>query len=236
MTNAYACDPLYANAYASCTRKVEAMTVADIGAAQPKDGTGGGMIAMLDFCIRQGVINQGTAKAMRTGVTKVLSIDDHPEAVDVLNMDEEDWLKRFSNLKRDEFSDGTKEAYQQRFRQARAMYLARLNGDKDWAVAGGSRSATSAPRPRTQKAPAAKRNGSGLASAPASTTEPMTTPGSNMVSYPYPVRPGLLAQISLPADLTAREAGRVAKFVASLAFDEQQAIESGVVYAEIVED
>jgi hypothetical protein len=48
-----------------------------------------------------------------------------------------------------------------------------------------------------------------------------------MVTYPYPVRPGLLAQVSLPADLTAKEADRVAKFVASLAFDERLAITSG---------
>jgi hypothetical protein len=42
------------------------------------------------------------------------------------------------------------------------------------------------------------------------------------VSYPFPLRPGMLAQISLPADLTKAEAKRLAAFVESLAMDEPQ--------------
>jgi hypothetical protein len=53
-----------------------------------------------------------------------------------------------------------------------------------------------------------------------------------MVTYPYPVRPGLLAQLKLPANLTAKEATRLAKFVESLAFDEQLAITGGSPSAE----
>lgn len=212
------------------------MTTADIEAAAPKDGTGGGLVAMLDFCIRTGVLTPSTAKALRTGVVSVLSIEEDYQNVDVVNMDEEDWLKRFFNLRRDDFSDGTKEAYQTRFRQARAMYLARLNGEKDWASAGPSRASGSAPRSRSSRGSGGKRNPSAPPVPEDVATPAPIAPKPNMVSYPYPVRPGMLAHIQLPADLTSREAERIARFVASLAFDERLAITQGVEYAEIVEE
>lgn len=48
---------------------------------------------------------------------------------------------------------------------------------------------------------------------------PPADPPKDLVSYPFPIRPGLLAQISLPADLTKAEAKHLAAFVESLAMD-----------------
>jgi len=42
-----------------------------------------------------------------------------------------------------------------------------------------------------------------------------------MITYPFPIRPGLRGSIQLPEDLTAREASRIAAFIATLAVEEE---------------
>ena len=51
-------------------------------------------------------------------------------------------------------------------------------------------------------------------------------PPPRIVNYPYPLRPGLLISVSLPADMTAQEADRFAAFVRSLAVAAEPAGES----------
>ncbi len=42
------------------------------------------------------------------------------------------------------------------------------------------------------------------------------SPGTRMVNYPFPIRPGLLATLTLPEDLSDDEAGRLAGFIKAL--------------------
>ena len=42
-----------------------------------------------------------------------------------------------------------------------------------------------------------------------------------MIKYPFPIRPGLQGTVTLPEDLTIREARRVAAFVATLALEDE---------------
>lgn len=207
------------------------MTVADISAVAPKDGTGGGLLAMLDFCIKTGVLNQSTAKAIKTGVTKVLEIDDDYQNLDVVNMDEDAFLKRYWNLRLNSVSDGTKEAYQQRFRQARAMYLARLDGAKDWSSAGGratpANGSSSRPSRKTRQPSKTDATASAADSASPAGGEHHTAADVTMIRYPLPIRVGVQGMLVVPEDLTAREAKRVSAFVAALAYDEQLAIGAG---------
>jgi len=46
------------------------------------------------------------------------------------------------------------------------------------------------------------------------------------ITYPFPLRPGVLASVDLPADLTTREADRLVAFIKSLAMDLPTADES----------
>ena len=48
-----------------------------------------------------------------------------------------------------------------------------------------------------------------------------------LVSYPFPLRNGLLVTLQLPPDLTKREAKRLAGFIESLAIEETPALMPG---------
>lgn len=199
-----------------------------------QDGTGAGLLRFLDWGIRTGELPEGSAKALRTAVKNVLSIDGDPAAVDVRNMDVEGYLQRFWNRTRDDFSDGTKTVYQQRFRQAHRMYLARLDGDKEWRAAG--------PAFRSRQS----RKGDGLGNGgrssrghdAGSAARSSPSPGAGeeqgdvnftplppgLIEFPFPLRPGLLVRLQLPEDLTKAEAERIARYVEALSQDERPAI------------
>lgn len=55
------------------------------------------------------------------------------------------------------------------------------------------------------------------------TTDPpvhRSTYRATVITYPFPLRDGVLASIDLPADLTGREARRLSAFISSLAIEE----------------
>jgi len=194
------------------------------------------MIAFLNYAIKKNELVEATAVALRTGVKRVLETDDALPQAEVRSMDLDDVVRRFRNKYRGQFKDQSLNDYEKRFRQTAEMYVKWLDNDPSWR-----------PAPRKASAPRRKaaEGASGAASGPAKPAQvrqngSMTAnPGASvpagvtMVDYPYPVRPGLLAQISLPEDLTAKEAERVAKFVASLAFEERLAITAGPTQQEL---
>lgn len=197
----------------------------------PNEGTGRGMVAFLTMAIRKNDIVDATGSALRTGVRKVLETDEELESTKVQDYDVEEIIRRFRIRNRASMKDASLNEYEKRFRQVVDMYSKWLNDDPDW------RPKARSSRPRAAK-PAASNgtsNGNGrVKAAPASVNagpvgmvESAPTPPVGMVTYPYPVRPGMLAQITLPEDLTSKEAERVAKFVASLAFEERLAITAG---------
>ena len=93
----------------------------------------------------------------------------------------------------------TLEQYEQRFRQSVDMYLKWLDNDPTWKpaqrkrVSNGSGSKAGKEATRVTSAPVEK----------APTVE-QHQPG--MIKYPFPIRPGLQGTVTLPEDLTIREA------------------------------
>jgi hypothetical protein len=58
-------------------------------------------------------------------------------------------------------------------------------------------------------------------------------PSAPLIEHQLPLRPGIRAHLTLPEDLSEKEAMRVARFVQSLAFSsDQPAITAGEVAAE----
>jgi hypothetical protein len=53
-----------------------------------------------------------------------------------------------------------------------------------------------------------------------------------LIEYPFPLRPGVRAVLTLPEDLNETEAKRLVRFVESLALSDQLAITTGEALAE----
>lgn len=203
----------------------------------PTSGTGAGMIAFLNAKIRQHELVDTTGSALRTGCQKVLDTESDPELFDVQHGDVDDLILRFRNKHRGNMKDATLTAYEKRFRQTVDMYRKWLNNE-DW---------RSAIKPRTTRSTGRTRSDARKADTPTPPVAPARREeagseesgeegqNSGMLTYPFPIRAGLQGKITLPEDLTRREAQRIAAFIATLAFDEEEAVAVDVT-AQLKED
>jgi hypothetical protein len=198
-------------------------------AADPNSGTGGGMLAFLDYVIRKNEMVEATAAALRTGCKKVLEVEDNWQNLDLRNLDTDQMLVRFRNKYRAELRERSLYNYEQRFRQTVEMYFKWLDNDPSWRPAvRASRSANGAKKAAAMPVAASpSEGGSALPVEVPAPTVAASAPGVSMVAYPLPIRPGVQGRLVLPEDLTKREAQRIGAFVSALAFDERLAITSG---------
>jgi hypothetical protein len=180
-----------------------------------KDGTGAGLIEFLNWTITHHELVETTASALRTGCQKVLSVEDDPDGVDLRSADLDSIIGRFKTKHRMDMKDRTREQYEQRFRQSVEMYIKWLDNDPTW-------------KPAQRKRPV---GGNGTTPKTAKDTTQSESPSApprveqhqpGMITYPFPIRPGLQGKISLPEDLTMREAKRIAAFVSTLALEEDE--------------
>lgn len=185
-----------------------------------KDGSGGGLIAFLNWTIDKDELVDATASALRTGCVKVLSVEDDWQDLDLRTANLDNIVSRFRTRHRLDMKERTLDQYEARLRQSVEMYLKWLDGDATW-------------KPSQRKKAAASNggNGGGKKAAPAAVRVPAALhpevpvqpdpPKAGMITYPFPIRPGLRGSIQLPEDLTEREAKRIGAFIATLALEDE---------------
>ena len=84
--------------------------------------TGKTLIDHWSWAADKGVMNRNTAAGLRAACVQVLGVVDDPEQVNVANLDVEDLLTRFQNLRKQRFKPQVLEAYKRRFRNAVKSY------------------------------------------------------------------------------------------------------------------
>lgn len=181
-------------------------------------GTGAGLREFLERAGARGDLNTSTATALRAAVAAVLELEDDPEVVDVRHIDVDEILGRFEKKSGNRYTPKSLRTYKSRFRNAVEMYRLWLEDDAGWKRV-----------VRSRPTSASQRSGRATAEGPRSTEDqsggvvdarpPERGPRPQMLTYDLPLRPDLLVKISLPVDLTRRDAERVAVFVRSLAFE-----------------
>jgi hypothetical protein len=170
--------------------------------------TGKTLIDHWSWAAEKGVMNRNTAAGLRAACVQVLGVLDDPEQADIANLDVEDLLTRFQNLRKQNFKPQVLEAYKRRFRNAVKSYKEYLENPGTWRPANQERSGVSERRRRSSNA---------------ATESPMAVSGavrSNQVAidgtseeYRLPLRPSVMARLILPVDLTREEATRIKVFV-----------------------
>lgn len=188
-------------------------------ATPAEPGTGAALIAFLNWTIAKNELVDATASALRTGSQKVLSVEDDPNGVDLRAADLDNIVARFRNRHRLDMKERTLEQYEQRFRQSVDMYFKWLDNDPTWKPA---------MRKRIVRAPngGQAKDESKEVQKPAEEQVVHHAPHQpGMITYPFPIRPGVQGKISLPEDLTMREAKRIAAFVSTLALEDDPAVQ-----------
>jgi hypothetical protein len=168
---------------------------------------GKALIEHWSWAAEKGVMNKNTAAGLRAACVQVLGVLDDPDQADVASIDIEDLLTRFQNLRKQRFKPQVLEAYKRRFRNAVKSYKDYLENPGAWKPATQDRSGGPDRRSRASNASASQSVASG-------TSHSRTAIGSaGSEEYPFPLRPGVMARLTLPVDLTLDEARRIKAFV-----------------------
>lgn len=195
--------------------------------ATTADPTGAGLMIFLDYAIQKGYLKETTGQSRKSSVKEVLSATEGAEAWEAVNLDGldvEDTLRRFVTLRAMKFSPGSLATYQQRFQSSVEMYRDFRANPSGWKP-------KVATRKRATPTPVAVPNGES-ADRVVVLPEPASNDGAvdsvprphrsvPIIKYPFPLRDGVLASVELPADLSQREAARLAAFIGSLAIEDR---------------
>ena len=190
------------------------LTETEEGRAAPGDGTGAGMIEWLGWTIKKNEMVDATASALRTASQKVLAVEEDWATTEVKSLDLDSIVSRFRIKHRGDMKDQTLNTYEQRFRQTVDMYGKWLAGEP-WQPA---------TRKRTPRATTPSNNGSASSTQMSTVQEQPKVeqpPQPGMITYPFPIRPGMQGKITLPENLSVREAKRIAAFINTLAFEDE---------------
>ena len=188
-------------------------------------GTAGGLLAFLDWVIAKKFATPAAISPLKSASRQVfITVEDSEEIdnVDVRSLDREDYFSRFQVAMQvtGRLTPESTRSYRARFNRALDMY-------EEYLTTGNApRIATKAPvTPRPKKEQVKSSNGSSPAiEVPTETPEPV---GSNMISYPFPLESGEVANLRLPKRLSTRDASRLNAFINALTFEEQKQLTRG---------
>jgi hypothetical protein len=169
--------------------------------------TGKSLINHWSWAAEKGVMNRNTAAGMRAACVQVLGVVEDPEQVDIASLDVDEMLTRFQNLHKQRFKPQVLEAYKRRFRNAVKSYKEYLESPGTWKPSQ-ERTTAAERRQRSSNVIAASNE---MVGGPGRSRPAIS--GAGIEEYPFPLRPGLMARLILPVDLSRDEARRIKAFV-----------------------
>jgi hypothetical protein len=160
----------------------------------------------VDYVVEKGLVNPSTAQGWRVATTKVLTDLSAEERADVRRIDVDTTFKQFLNRHPGRLSPASTGEYRRRVGRAIDEFVSWMENP----AAYGSRTAAWAAR--AERRPQSRPRTSVPPARPAEQRADQAG-----VSLSFPVRPGFLAQVVVPADLTVDEARRMGAFLLTLA-------------------
>jgi len=198
-------------------------------AVEPARGTAAHYIDFfLNWAEKKGEVPASTVQNWRTASIKVLEIENNWQDVNVIDFDLEAHLQRFETLRRTLYKSGSMDAYKSRTRTGIHAYRAWESGASDWKPKSAGTPRRTRAKSKQSDWPNFSVTGAAPDPTPASDHAGYVPPSTPLIEHQLPLRPGIRTHITLPEDLTEKEAMRVARFVQSLAFSsDQPAITAG---------
>jgi hypothetical protein len=179
--------------------------------------TGRQLVDHWNWAAEKGLMNKNTASGRRSACMQVLSILPEWEDVDVSQLNIDDLLLRFQNLKKKDFRPNVLEAYKKRFRLALESYLEYLRDPGNWKASSQERVAhTAAGNFKTSSKKMAAHRTTDQEELERLSAAPSAV---GMTEYKFPVRAGMVAKLFLPTDLNSRDVERLIGFLNMLVVD-----------------
>jgi hypothetical protein len=199
------------------------------GAAMPAqpDYSRAALARFIEFVVAKGLVNPSTAQGWRVATSKVLEELTPEELADVRRIDVEATFRAFLHRHPGRLSPASVGEYRRRVGRAIEEFVRWVDDPGAYAALGsaaarGGEGQSPRRRGRGRAAPAAveparptgSQNGAGSPALPV--TPPRRRDG---LALEYPLRPGFLAQVVVPPDLTVDEARRMGAFLLTLSPD-----------------
>ena len=171
--------------------------------------TGRALVEHWKYAVEKGLMNRNTAGSLRAACTQVLGVLDNWQSTDIRKINADDLCRRFQNKRSKDFTPESLETYKRRFTQAVREFLKYADDPGSWKAPGQGRP---------------PKRGKGVATANGGSFQtPETQLGladsSELVTYPFPLREGRIAQLRLPVDLKMTEVRRLTAYLTTLAVD-----------------
>ena len=170
------------------------------------------LLAFLDYLGAKGLMKKGTVSARKAAVNALLGILPNEEAKDLSELDLDQLVQRFSNLKGSKFKPQSLRVYKSRL--ASALEDFRSYRADPLSFRPGLSPKERRPLGRTpQRAGNEEKAGSAHPPRP-----PKSTLLADELIFPIPIRDGVIVRIAcIPSDLTLAEARKIANVVLALA-------------------
>jgi hypothetical protein len=194
--------------------------------AQP-DYSRAALARFIEYVVAKGLVNPSTAQGWRVATTKVLEELTAEELADVRRIDVEETFRAFLHRHPGRLSPASVGEYRRRVGRAIEEFVRWVDDPGGYGALGSAGVRLSdgqvprrrgRGRPSPPAAEAVRRSGSvdGAAAAAAPAQPPRRRDG---LALEYPLRPGFLAQVVVPPDLTVDEARRMGAFLLTLSPD-----------------
>jgi hypothetical protein len=181
----------------------------------------------IEFVVAKGLVNPSTAQGWRVATSKVLEELTAEELADVRRIDVEETFRAFLHRHPGRLSPASVGEYRRRVGRAIEEFVRWVDDPGAYAAlgsAGGRQADGHGPRRRGRG-----RSTAGAVAVPASPNGEAgpAGPGASVppsrrrdgLALEYPLRPGFLAQVVVPPDLTVDEARRMGAFLLTLSPD-----------------
>jgi len=161
----------------------------------------------IDFVVEKGLVNSSTAQGWRVATGKVLTDLSAEEEADVRCIEVDAVFRAFLNRNPGRLSPVSVGEYRRRVGRAIEEFVKWVEDPGGYSVRSAAWQSRLDSRPRLRPAPP-----------PRERERPMEGPSAG-IALSYPLRPGFLAQVTVPRDLTVDEARRMGAFLLTLAPD-----------------
>lgn len=171
------------------------------------------LLKFLDFMAEKGLMKKTTASSRKAAANTLMSILEPSESSDVRNIDLDDLLMRFGNMKGAQFKPDSLSVYKSRLGSAindfvrwRSNPAAFKPSTKDRAQKGNSHPNAGDERVGNKSGSDDRRND------PSAGNENV-----ELITFPIPLRPGVIVRVTgIPSDLTPEEAEKIGNVILAL--------------------
>ena len=153
--------------------------------------TGKGLVGHWSWAAEMGLMKKNSASSLRSACTQVLSVMDDWENIDINELDVEDVINRFQNLRAQDFKPKTLHDYGNRFRRAVQSFQEYIRDPSSWSPTKTNLSSSRSSKKSEAKPPKTEDRAGDERSVIVKTT--------GLIEYPFPVRQDTVAILQLPS-------------------------------------